>query len=240
MSYLVFDIETIGKPYDEFDEKSKEIFKQWAERESHTKEDFDRALETVKEGFPFSPFLGEIISIAVLDQDGKGGVYFQAPDSGIEDFEEENPAGDEPVKYRVGSEKDILDRFWEIARHYNKFVTFAGRLFDGPFVHIRSAVHEIKPTHNLMDNRYLGMQRRAKHVDLADQLSFYGAMRPRPKLHFATQAFGITSPKEGGMEGKDVPKAFKDKKYKEIAEYNFADVVATRELYEKWNTYINI
>lgn len=233
MSYLVFDIETVGKPYDEFDKKSKEIFKQWAEREARTEEELESSLESVKEGFPFSPFLGEIVSIAILDGDGKGAVYFQAPEEDMEDWE------DDGVKYRVGTEADILERFWDVARHYERFVTFAGRMFDGPYVMTRSAIHGIKPTRNLMENRYLPLQRRTQHVDLADQLSFYGAVRRSPKLHFATQAFGITSPKEGGMEGGDVPQAFRDKRYKEIAEYNFADVVATRELYEKWNEYLN-
>lgn len=235
MSYLVFDIETIGKPYEEFSEKSKDIFKEWAARNATSDEYFERELEAVKEGLPFSPFYGEVVSIAVLDGDGNGGVYFQAPEGDLEDWEDEDG-----IKYRVGGEADILERFWDVARHYDTFVTFAGRMFDAPYLLIRSAVHKIKPTKNLMSNRYLGMQRGAKHVDLADQLSFYGAMRRHPKLHFVTEAFGIESPKQDDMEGKEVPQAFRDKRYKEIAEYNFADVVATKEVYEIWSEYINM
>lgn len=234
MKYLVIDIETIGQPYDEFDEKSKEKFHEWAARSASTDEEIEQELENVKEGLPFSPFTGEIVSIAVLDSDGKGAVYFQAPDSDLEDWEEDG------TQYRVGTEKEILERFWEVAGHYNVFVTFNGRGFDAPYLMIRSAVHGVMPSKNLMTYRYQnGKGHGTQHVDLSDQLAFYGALR-RTSLHFATRAFGIESPKQGDIEGKEVPQAFKDKRYKEIAEYNFADVIATRELFEKWNTYINV
>ncbi|MDX1535726.1 MAG: ribonuclease H-like domain-containing protein [Candidatus Spechtbacterales bacterium] len=234
MSYLVIDIETIGEPYENFDEKSKEKFREWAERDSDTEEDIEEQLEAVKERLVFSPFTGEIVSIAVLDDQDKGAVYFQAPDSDLKDWEEDG------VQYRVGTEKEILERFWEVANHYDVFVTFNGRGFDAPYLMIRAAVHGVQPTKQLMGYRYQnGRGSGTQHVDLADQLSFYGAMR-RTSLHFTTRAFGIKSPKKGDVEGKEVPQAFKDKRYKEIAEYNFADVVATRELFQKWNKYINI
>lgn len=233
MEYLVFDIETIGMPYDEFDEKSKQIFHEWAERESRNKEDLERSLESIKEGLPLSPFLGEIVTIGLIDQNDKGGVYFQAPHGKVEDFEESE------VKYRVGSEKDILEHFWDIARHYTTFVTFNGRGFDVPYLMIRSAVHGIRPSRDLMSNRYLSMQRGVRHVDLSDQMTFYGAIWKKPKLHFVTKAFGIESPKQGDIDGKEVPKAFHDKRYEEIARYCMADVVATKKLYEYWNKYLN-
>ena len=233
MDYLTFDIETIGKPWDEFDDTSKKIFKEWAQRSSKTDEDFDKAMENVKEGLPLSPFMGEIVAIASLDQDGRGAVYFQAPEEDIEDYEEND------IKYRVGSEKDILDKFWELSRHYNNFVTFGGRGFDAPYLNIRSAVNGIKPMRNLLENRYLQYQRDAKHYDLVDMFNFYGAMWGRqPKLHFVAQAFGIKTPK-GGMDGKEVPKAFEDKRYKEIAKYCMDDVMATQKIFEKWDEYLN-
>lgn len=233
MNYLVFDIETIGQPYDEFDEKSKEIFREWAERDAKTKEDLEKQLESIKLGLPLSPFLGEIVTIGLIDQDDKGGVYFQAPSGGVKNFEEEE------IQYRIGSEKEILERFWDIARHYTTFVTFNGRGFDVPYLMIRSAVHGIRPSRDMMTNRYLSMQRGVAHVDLSDQLTFYGAMWRRPKLHFATKAFGIESPKVGDIDGVQVPKAFHDKRYEEIARYCMADVVATKKLYEHWDKYLN-
>lgn len=232
-NYLVFDIETSSRPYEEFDDKAKEIFQQWAELNSNTEKDVAIELEKVKENFALSPFLGEVVAISVLDGEGKGETYFQAPKGGVEDFEDGN------LKYIVGSEKEILERFWELARHYDTFVTYNGRGFDVPYLMIRSAVHEMKPTRNLMSNRYLNLQRDGKHVDLADQFTFYGALWPRPKLHFVVEAFGIKTPK-GGLDGKQVPQAFRDGRYEEIARYCMADVVATKELYEKWSKYLNM
>jgi uncharacterized protein YprB with RNaseH-like and TPR domain len=53
-----------------------------------------------------------------------------------------------------------------------RFITFNGRSFDAPFLIVRSAVHRIKPSVNLIPNRY-----DKYHIDLFDQLSFYGVSR---------------------------------------------------------------
>lgn len=233
MSYLVFDIETIGKPFDSFDDTSKNIFAEWAQRDTHTDEQAEAELEKIKMGLPLSPFLGEVVAISALDQDGKGGTYFQAPDATLKDFE------DDGVQYRVGNEKELLERFWEVAKHYTTFVTFNGRGFDVPYLMIRAAVHGIRPTRDLMSNRYISMQRGVTHVDLSDQMTFYGALYPRPKLHFVAQAFGLTSSKGGGIDGKEVPQAFADKRYEEIARYCTDDVRVTGEVYERWNELLN-
>lgn len=235
MSYLVFDIETTGKNYDELDETTKSYFRQWAERDAETDEQVERELEQIKRGLPFSPFLGEIVAIGMRDDSDMGAVYFRADgDKKAKDFE------DGGIHYRVGSEKEILEKFWEVARNYYTFVTFNGRAFDAPFLMIRSAAHEIKPSRNIMPNRYLSGQKfGTQHIDLSDQLTFYGAVRRLPKLHFVTKAFNIESPKEGGMSGEEVPQAFKDGRYEEIARYCMDDVVATQKLFEYWNKYLN-
>lgn len=228
MSYLVFDIETIGQDFDSLDPTTQDILQGWAENNVSKTTNAEDALEKVKQGLPFSPFLGEIVTVSVLDHTGSGGTYFQAPEANLESFEEDN------VQYRVLDEKGILEKFWDVARHHNTFVSFNGRGFDVPYLMIRAAVHNIRPSRNLMTNRYLGLQRGCTHIDLMDQFTFYGASYPRPNLHFATQAFGVSSPKEGDIAGKDVPDAFRDKRYEEIARYCMRDVVATKDLYLKW------
>lgn len=244
MSYLVFDIETIGKQYDDLDETTKSYFRQWAERDAQSDEQVEKELEQIKRGLPFSPFLGEVVAIGMLDEQDKGAVYFRADGpnppltkgrpGGVSDFEEDG------IKYRVGTEKEILERFWEVARNYYTFVTFNGRAFDAPFLMIRSAVHGIRPSRNIMPNRYLSGQKfGTQHIDLSDQLTFYGAVRRLPKLHFVTKAFSIESPKEGGLDGAEVPKAFHDGRYEEIARYCMDDVVATKKLFEYWSKYLN-
>jgi len=236
MSYLVFDIETIGKNYDDFDENDRAYFKQWAERDAGDEEQIERELEKIKKGLPFSPLWGEIVAIAMRDGDGMGAVYFRIDGpkkKKIDDFEEGG------IKYRVGSEKEILEKFWEAARNYMTFVTFNGRGFDAPFLMIRSAVHGLCPSRNLMPPRYMSQQKYGpQHIDLADQLSFYGSIK-RSSLHFATKAFSIQSPKEGGMSGEEVPKAFREGRYEEIARYCMDDVLATKKLFEYWDQYLN-
>ena len=93
--------------------------------------------------------------------------------------------------------------------------------------------HGIRPTRDLLEGRYLYQQRGAKHIDLQDQLTFYGAWHKRPSIHLFCRAFGIDSPKEGGA-GDEVAPMYKAGKYLEIAKYNAGDIRATAALYERW------
>ena len=137
-------------------------------------------------------------------------------------------------------EREMLENFWKGAGKYDEFITFNGRGFDVPFLMIRSAVHKIRPSKDLMSNRYLSMQRNfSKHIDLQDQITFYGALRRRGGLHIISRAFGIKSPKDSGIKGEDVGRLFQEKKYKDIARYNAGDLYATRDLYTYWKDYLN-
>jgi len=68
-------------------------------------------------------------------------------------------------------------------------------------------------------------------------LTFYGAMYRRPSLHLFCRAFGIDSPKRD-VKGDDVAELFKAEQFRDIAEYNRLDVIATTELYRKWFDYL--
>lgn len=233
---LIFDIETVGADFENLDELSREYFREWADRDAKSGEEFEEALREKEDSLSFSPLTAEVAAIGVLTLDGdseRGAVYFQSPGEKIEPFENDG------VEYKSGTEKEIIEKFWEVARHFNTFITFNGRGFDAPFLFVRSAVHGIRPTKDLMANRYLSYQPdNAKHIDLFDQLTFYGAMRRKMNLHFWTRAFGLKSPKEGEMKGKDVKKYFQEKKYREIARYCLEDVKATKELYSRWEKYL--
>ena len=89
-----------------------------------------------------------------------------------------------------------------------------------------------------MEGRYLYQQRTARHIDLLDQLTFYGAVRRKGSLHLWSRAFNIESPKAHGVTGDDVGPLFKAKKYLDIAKYNVGDLLATQQLYERWEKYI--
>lgn len=234
MSALIFDIETIGEDYEKLDETTQGSLTRWIKREAQTEQEFEKALEDLKNGLGFSPLTGEIVAIGVLDSEkDSGAVYYQAPG---ENQKESDLNG---IKLKPMAEKEMLEQFWKLCERYQEFVSFNGMGFDVPFLMIRSAINNIKPSKNLMSNRYLGSQKfDAKHIDLLDQLSFYGAMRRRGNLHLWCRAFGIKSPKSEGVTGDDVGTLFREKKHLEIAKYNVGDIKATRELFKYWRNYI--
>ena len=193
MPKLIFDIETVGVEFDSLDETSKHMLLEYAED--------DEERENIKNELVFSPLTGRVVAIAILNPDtDKGAVYFQSQDDKLERSEEDNlqlvPCKDE---------KEILKQFWDLATHYDYFVTFNGRCFDCPFLAIRSAILKIKPSINLNHNRYAP----GPHIDLFDRLTNYGAVRWRKGLHMWCQGFGITSPKDQGVTGNEVAQLFK-------------------------------
>ncbi len=220
MSRIIFDIETIGQDFESLDETQQEYFLRYAETEEEE--------ERVKESLGLYPLTGEIVAIGMLNPDSmKGVVYFQAPDETLTPFEEDG------IRFETGTEKEILERFWDVVKSYDQFITFNGRTFDCPFILIRSAIHRLKPTRELMPNRYNG-----PHIDLLDQLTFYGATRRRFSLDMWCKAFGIKSPKDEGITGLDVKRLFNEGRYIDIARYCVRDLIATRELLFFWERYL--
>ncbi len=232
---LIFDIETIGVDFDSLDKITQEVLTHWIKKESYSDTEYRESLKDLKAGLGFSPLTGEIAVIGILDYEkNQGVVYFQAPGENIKEFTEDD------IIFKQMTEKQMLENFWQGAKEYDEFIGFNSRGFDAPFMIARSAVHKVKPTRNLMEGRYLYQQRGCKHIDLQDQLTFYGAVRKKGGLHLWSRIFNIKSPKADGITGDDVGKFFKEKKFLEIAKYNAKDLKATKELYERWNEYMNI
>lgn len=234
---LVFDIETIGEDFEQLDPATQSSLTRWIRREA--REDagsFDALLKDVKDGLGFSPLTGRIVALGVYDTErSQGVVYFDSPELELKDYREEN------FWFKPRSEAEMLKAFWEGIVNYQTVVSFNGRAFDLPFMLIRSAANRVKPSRDLMASRYLERSGRGlRHVDLLDQLSFYGAVRRKGSLHLYCRAFGIKSPKANGITGDEVQSLFKAKRYQEIAEYNSWDLIATAELYEIWQKYLRI
>lgn len=218
---VIVDIETIGRDFESLDETSREYLLKYAETEEEIK--------LAKESLGFSPLTGEIVAIGMLNPDtDKGAVYFQSPDVPQE------PVKKDRIELIADSEAGILMRFWEAVKHYDQIITFNGRAFDAPFIILRSAILKIKPTKDLMPNRYTS----TSHIDLLDQLTFYGSVRRRFSLHIWCKAFGIKSPKEDGITGYEVNELFKEHKYLDITKYCIGDLYATKELFECWNKFV--
>lgn len=220
MPRVIFDIETAGRDFEALDSPLQEYLLKFAESEDE--------VEAVKDSLSFYPHTGEIVAIGMLNPDtGKGAVYYQAPGTPpVLPFEEEG------IRFESGTEKEILEKFWRSIRSFDQYITFNGRGFDCPFILVRSALYKLRPTRELMPNRYNGA-----HIDLLDQLTFYGAIRKRFSLDIWCRTFGIKSPKEETC-GHEVKEMFKAGKYVEIARYCVGDLHATKELFDFWNRYI--
>lgn len=233
MATLIFDIETVGESWESLDAETQTILTRWIKRTIRNEDERIAALTDLQEGLGFSPLTGMIVAIGLYDVERRQGVVYYQGDTNASDDE----TGEFLLKSR--SEKEMLEDFWDGARAYDTFVTFNGRGFDVPFLNLRSAIQGIHPSQNLMEGRYLYQQKTVRHVDLRDQMTFYGAMQKRPSLHLFCRAFGIESPKVNGVGGDDVTKLFSEKKFRDIAEYNVRDVVATAKLYQKWLDYLS-
>lgn len=237
MPTLVFDIETVGEDFETLDDVSQNILTRWIKEQAASDEDkYRHSLETLKSGLGFSPLTGFVAAIGVYDiERARGAVYFQAPGA--------TPPADresDGFKYVVKTEPELLRMFWKICEKYDQFITFNGRTFDVPFLMIRSAAHQIRPSKNLIAQRYLDRQfRGVRHIDLCDQLSFYGALWRRPSLHMVCRSFGIESPKVHGVTGTDITDLYQAGKFEDIAVYNARDLIATAEVYRRWKEYLS-
>ncbi|MFT5832099.1 MAG: DNA polymerase elongation subunit (family B) [Candidatus Paceibacteria bacterium] len=227
MATLIFDIETTGKNWDDIPESTQYSLTKWIGQQPISDTEKERLSEEAQEKLGLSPFTGEVVSLAMYDLERKQGVVYFVADDSVLDYSQDG------WKYKVRSEKQILEDFWESANSYDVFVTFNGRSFDIPFLIHRSIINDVRPSVALVGQRYITRQTTPYHVDLLDEFSFYGAMRRRPSLQLLCNSYGIPYAKEG-VGGEDITELFTHKKFRDIAEKNAADVIATTELFEKW------
>lgn len=219
MKRLVIDIETVGTPWDEHDPYVREFL---------IKGMSDAEAEEEKRRGGLSPFRGRIVAIGVINaDDGRGAVLYEVPGQ-----EQLVTRKDGNRTFISGTEKLILQQFWSYMNRDDRFISFNGRQFDGPFIMIRSAINGVIPKRDLVGPRY------AFHpnCDLRDALTFNGTVNTRQirfNLDFACKSFGIASSKTDSMDGRAVETAYREGRYEEIASYCLDDVRATCELYQR-------
>lgn len=229
---LVFDIEFVGEDFDALDKLTQEDLTKGLPDPKIDKIGYEKGLAQIKNNLVFSPLTGKIIAIGVYDPDTqKGAVYYDTASSKADESEENS------IKYVPMNEAEMLTKFWALAEITDEFISFFGRRADAPYMAVRSAVHSIRPSRDIISGRYNNSSMAGvTHVDLAEALSFFGAATYRGSLHRWCRAFGIESPK-GEMGGAYVGQAYKDGKYLEIAKYNAADLIATAKLFHVWERY---
>lgn len=236
MGYLVFDIESAPLPFDSFDEGRQEYLLRGCESEEEREER--------KGQMALNGLTGQVVCIGLvyaetLESEPKGFVYSNVP--GASAAEQTLPDGS---LWRQMSEPELFAKWWEVIdRRDIELISFNGRGFDGPFLMHRSAALGVRPSINLMSGTRFRYDR---HTDLADELAFYATSYGRGisplkrfNLDFYCKAFGITSPKEEGVTGDQVPRLFAAAEHRTIAEYCVRDVFSTWELYRYWRRYLS-
>lgn len=173
----------------------------------------------------FSPYTAHIRSLALYDCERAQGVVYIAtntvPPSEIGDF----------IIKRT-TEENLLRDFWEGIGGYDTLVTFNGRQFDVPFCAIRGAMYHITIPTDFMQHRYLYKQGFPRHVDLMDQLTFYGTMKMPPSLAVAAEVFSLPPPQE--HQSGEVEKLLEE----ELLTVHVSEMITTKMLYEHWLKYL--
>ncbi|HXA18530.1 MAG TPA: ribonuclease H-like domain-containing protein [Thermoanaerobaculia bacterium] len=219
MKKLVIDIETVGTPWEELDAYVREYLIKGLN---------DGDAEETRRAGGLSPFRGRIIAIGVINiEDGRSCAMYEVPGQTQLSIEKSGQR-----TYISGSEKQILEKFWEFFEGDSRFITFNGRQFDGPFLMIRSAINGIVPKRDLVGYRY-GFH---PNCDLREVLNFFGTTNARQfkfNLDLACKVFGVETSKGEGLDGRSVETWYRAGRHREIADYCLDDVRATCELYEK-------
>jgi len=219
MKKLVIDIETVGTPWEELDPYVREyMIKGLSEGDA----------EEARRAGGLSPFRGKIVAIGVIRLDDRRScALYEMP--GQTELRTERMGA---RTYISGTEKQILEKFWEFFDSDSRFISFNGRQFDGPFLMIRSAINGVVPKRDLVGYRY-GFH---PNCDLREALNFFGTVNSRQfkfNLDLACKAFGVETSKREGVDGRSVETWYRAGRHREIADYCLDDVRATAELYEK-------
>lgn len=219
MKKLVIDIETVGVPWEEHDPYVREyLIKGMSEAEA----------EEEKRRGALSPFTGRIVAIGIVNAEtGRSCALYEVPGQ-----TEVITRKDGNRTLISGTERQILEKFWEYLGREDRFISFNGRQFDGPFLMIRSAIRGLAPKRDLVGNRY----RFHPNCDLREVLNFNGTINARQmrfNLDLACKSFGIVSSKTDGMDGRAVETLYRAGRHEDIALYCLEDVRATCELYLK-------
>ncbi|MGH9400094.1 MAG: ribonuclease H-like domain-containing protein [Thermoanaerobaculia bacterium] len=216
MASVVFDIETAGVDWEGLDDAQRTYLEKYVETEEEKRK--------LREMLSLWPFTGRVIAVAMVNADtGRGRAWYEKADGRAEE-----KSSDGLFTFVGDTEPAFLAEFWKHIARFQRFVTFNGRSFDGPFLMLRSAALGIRVTRNLVGYRYA----LKPHTDLLEAITFFGASR-KWNLDFACKAFGVESPKEHGMDGFSVGPYYRAGRLREIALYCRRDVEATARLFQK-------
>lgn len=213
---MVFDIETVGKKFEELDEAEQDYLLNNLEKATEDKE------EAKKKTGLYSIF-GKVCAIGAYNPGSKKGMVLLL---GEKDLTPEK----ENYTYKIfETEKDLLTEFWKITTDYELFVTYNGDNFDFPYLIIRSGINRVKVPFEV---KKWGSD---KFIDLQNKIRQNHGF----KLEMLCKAFGIENPKEAGVHGGDVNELFDKKDFQKIADYVARDAYSTTQLYLIWKEFMS-
>ncbi len=128
------------------------------------------------------------------------------------------------------SERELVREFWErLERFDGCLVSFNGRRFDLPVLELQAFRHGIVCRSHFSES---GRRRRydiARHLDLHDFITNYGAFRLRGGMHALLRMIGL--PGKESMDGGKVQKLYEQGRLEEIHRYCRSDVIKTYFLF---------
>ena len=129
------------------------------------------------------------------------------------------------------TEKELITAFCDkIAELRPQLVTFNGNSFDLPVLRYRAMAHGVSAP-GLSARAYLNRYSEDA-IDLCDALSSFSS-QGKAGLHEISRIMGLPG-KPKGFDGGEVERYFREGKIKEIADYCETDVIAT---YQVWLRY---
>ncbi len=134
---------------------------------------------------------------------------------------------DQSTECLTGGEKEMLEKFWQIAKDVGVFIGHNVMDFDMRFIYKRSIILGVRPTQDLSFARY----RNNPIFDTMREWEKWGSNGV--SLHKLALALGLESSKSGGIDGSQVYDFFLAGKTEEICDYCKRDVEVTRKIYKR-------
>ncbi len=266
MTKVIFDIETIGRDFESFDEKQQEYLLKFAED--------DEEREETKQKLALWGVTGEVVAIGMLNPEtGKSMVYYRNLDTNLhESARELYPStlrcdsgfrvGESRIADENNNERTDTNRRRISTSHKTvgddkslKCVEVENEkeLLEKFWEDIKKFRQFITFNGRAFDCPFLILRsgilgvkpsrdlmthryESEIHIDLLELLTFHGIVR-KFNLDFYAKIFGIESPK-AMMNGLEVKKMFTEGEGLEIAKYCHGDLVATEKLWERWRDFM--
>lgn len=184
MATLILSLITEAPAWDKLDARSRDELTKFVPLAARDEADAIRLTAKVDTRRKFSPFTGQITALSLLDCEREREIhYLTLPTETLDST------------MRTVSEQGLLDQFWAGLPGYDTLVTYNGWSFSLPFLVHRSAQLGIQASVPLpLPVRQSVREGGLRHIDLLEEMTFRGALRPRPSLYLACQAYGLTLP----------------------------------------------